>query len=55
VCQNSRKHFKKFFGICFLLQDFEEHYIEGCSHWVQMERPDEVNKAIEKYLATREF
>ena len=36
-------------------QDFEEFYIDDCSHWVQMERPDEVNKAIEKYLSTRDY
>ena len=38
-----------------LFQDFEEHYIEDCSHWVQMDRPDEVNKVIEKYLSTRSY
>ena len=37
------------------VQDFEEHYIDDCSHWVQMERPDEVNAAIEKYLSTRSY
>lgn len=35
--------------------DFEEHYIEGCSHWVQVDKPAEVNRAIEKYLSTRKF
>ena len=32
------------------VKHFEEHFIEGASHWVQMEEPNKVNEAIEKYL-----
>ena len=28
----------------------EERYLEGVSHWVQMEEPNKVNEAIEQYL-----
>ena len=32
------------------VKDFEERYIEGASHWMQMEEPNKVNEAIQKYI-----
>jgi pimeloyl-ACP methyl ester carboxylesterase len=33
--------------------DFEEVYLDGVSHFVQSERPELVNAAMEKYLDAR--
>lgn len=32
------------------VDNFEEEYLEGVSHWVQMEEPNKVNQAIEKFV-----
>ena len=35
------------------IDDFEEEYFEGVSHWIMQEIPGQVNEAIEKYLKGR--
>ena len=35
------------------IDDLEEKYFEGVSHWIQMEIPNEVNAAMEQYLNSR--
>ncbi len=35
------------------VDDCEEKYFEGVSHWVMSEVPREVNQAIEEYLTRR--
>lgn len=35
------------------VDDFEEEYFEGVSHWIMQEIPSQVNMAIEKYLNAR--
>lgn len=35
------------------IEDFEEEYLDGVSHWVMTEAPQAVNKAIERYLKQR--
>ena len=32
------------------VEDFDEVYLEGISHWSMMEAPEQVNKAIENFL-----
>ena len=40
-------------GIKNFVDDFEEEYFEGVSHWIMQEIPGEVNGAIERYLNAR--
>ena len=35
------------------INDFQEEYFEGVSHWIMQEIPSQVNEAIEKYLNSR--
>lgn len=35
------------------VDDFTDHYIDGCSHWVQMEESAKVNQIIDNYLKSR--
>ncbi|MCX4428572.1 alpha/beta fold hydrolase [Streptomyces mirabilis] len=28
------------------------HLLDGCGHWIQQERPDEVNHLLTEWLAT---
>lgn len=35
------------------IQDYQEEYFEGVSHWIMTEEPRLVNAAIEKYLENR--
>ena len=37
------------------VNDFEEYYLEGVSHWAMLESPDQVNKIMENYLKNRKF
>ena len=32
------------------IEDFKQTFIDGASHWVHMEKPDQVNQIMEKYL-----
>jgi pimeloyl-ACP methyl ester carboxylesterase len=35
------------------IEDFEDRYLDGVSHWVQVEAPQKVNKIIDEYLISR--
>ena len=35
------------------VKDFEDHYLEGVSHWSMMEAPERVNAIMEKYLKSK--
>ena len=35
------------------VDDFEEEYFGGVSHWIMQEVPTQVNEAMEKYLKAR--
>ena len=32
------------------VEDYRVRYIEGASHWVQQDRPEEVNKMIREFI-----
>jgi pimeloyl-ACP methyl ester carboxylesterase len=40
-------------GMRSLVRDLEIHVLEGCGHWSQQERPDEVNRLIINWLVKR--
>lgn len=40
------------YGTDRYVPDLTTHYIPQCSHWVQQEKPDEVNAILEKWLTT---
>jgi pimeloyl-ACP methyl ester carboxylesterase len=40
------------YGTEAYVRDFQIHYIPNCSHWVQQEQPELVNRYIREFLAT---
>jgi pimeloyl-ACP methyl ester carboxylesterase len=40
-------------GMPSLCSDLETHMIEGCGHWTQQEKPDELNRIMVDWLSRR--
>ncbi len=37
------------------VEDFTLHYIEGASHWVQQEEPQQVNAYMREFLENKKY